>query len=210
MTYTLRLVTPPSIAPVTLAEAKEYLGQDLSADDALISRLINAATAYVETATGRALILQTWTATFGEWPRTQLLETAQDPYADLAYGVIGTAASYAYAPYLDILKLPAIAVTGVTAGGAAWTAYSAIKTARGLRVTPNTTRPAGEIVVTFTAGYGATAADVPFDLQHAILKLVATAYEHRGALPVSPAGMQMATTMAPGLSDTLARHRVIT
>ncbi len=88
MTYTLRLVTAPSITPVTVGEAKEYLGQDLSADDALISRLINSAVSYVESFTGRALISQTWAATFGEWPRVQLLETVQDPYADMAYGTL--------------------------------------------------------------------------------------------------------------------------
>lgn len=55
----LRVVTPSSGTPVSLAEAKAHLRLEESADDAYVERLITAATAHVELTSGRALLQQT-------------------------------------------------------------------------------------------------------------------------------------------------------
>lgn len=53
-------ITPPVEEPVTLAELKDHLKIDHTAEDAKLSALIVAAREYVETATGRAILTQTW------------------------------------------------------------------------------------------------------------------------------------------------------
>ena len=202
MSYTLRLVTAPAIEPVSLAEAKAHVRQDGSADDALLTRLIVAARSYIETETGLALIDQTHAATFGEWPKAYSV-----PEDDLEYSQFMTSARYI--PHLEIVKLPFGLVTGITAAGVAWTEFTTVLTARGIRIKPTGTIPAGEIIVTFTAGYGETASLVPSDLSHAILMLVATLYDNPGALALDTSGLKAASVAVPGFAGTLQRYKVI-
>lgn len=56
----LFLVMAPSIEPVSLAEAKAHLRVEVNDENSLIQTLITAARQYVETATRRALLQQTW------------------------------------------------------------------------------------------------------------------------------------------------------
>lgn len=60
---------------------------------------------------------------------------------------------------------------------------------------------AAEIVVTYPAGYGATPADVPADLRHAVLDQVAHLYDARGAVDARRA------MAAPAFLRVAARHR---
>jgi uncharacterized phiE125 gp8 family phage protein len=64
----LSLVTGPSVEPVTLAEAKVHLRQDVADEDALITTLITAARQWTETFTHRALITQTWDLKLDDFP----------------------------------------------------------------------------------------------------------------------------------------------
>lgn len=202
MTYTLRLTDGPAVEPVTLGEAKGHLSIAHDEDDALITRLIKAARAYFETATGITLVTQTFAATFGEWPKVYGLEDDEDEYSPVV-------PSYLNLPHLDIIALPFQSVEGITAAATAWTAYTSVKTARGVRIKPTSTIPTGEIVVTFKAGYGDTAATVPSDIAHAILMLVATLFDNRGALAIDTAGLKAASGMTPGFMDTINRYRVM-
>ncbi len=54
------LVTPPSVEPVSLVEAKNYLKVDNNADDSLISLLISAARRMAEEYTRRSFMPQSW------------------------------------------------------------------------------------------------------------------------------------------------------
>lgn len=56
----LRLITPPSAPPVTLAEAKAHVREDGDGEDALIAGYIAAAADHVQTTYGRALMPATW------------------------------------------------------------------------------------------------------------------------------------------------------
>lgn len=208
MTHFLRLHTAPAIEPVTLEEAKEHLNVDSGFDDALITRLIAAARTYIETETNRALITQAWDAIFGEWPKEDI-GTEQD-YSSAPTYFESVAPRAAYASFLTIVKAPFIAVTGITAAGSAWTAYTATRTVRGVKITQTSGVPAGEIVVTFTAGYGTAAATVPSDLSHALLMLVATLYDNRGSMAFTPKDMAVAAANTPGCMDTIHRYRVMT
>jgi uncharacterized phiE125 gp8 family phage protein len=63
-----KLVTPPTIEPITLAQAKAFLRVDVSDDDAQIVVFLAAARAVVEQETGRALQTQTWDHFFDALP----------------------------------------------------------------------------------------------------------------------------------------------
>lgn len=58
--YRSFLVTAPTAEPIDLDDAKRHLRVDHSDDDELIGALIPAARLYVENATERALMTQTW------------------------------------------------------------------------------------------------------------------------------------------------------
>jgi uncharacterized phiE125 gp8 family phage protein len=61
-------MVPPSLEPVTLAEAKAFLRIEDSTEDQVVTDLITAARQYVENRTGRALITQTWQLTDDGFP----------------------------------------------------------------------------------------------------------------------------------------------
>lgn len=206
MTYFLRLVTAPAIEPVTIDEAKEQCQQDGSADNALLTRLIKAARSYIEQETGRALITQTWEAVFGEWPAAEYQPDYDSDFANYPTIIPGPIAVDA----VEIVKMPFGAISSVTAGGSAWSGYTSTRTARGVKIKRSGSAPAGEVVVTFTAGYGTSAATVPSDLSHALLMLVATLYDNRGSLTVTPKDMAIAAANTPGCMDTIHRYRVMT
>jgi len=63
-----RIVTPPSVEPITLDEAKHHLNVTHDEDDAFIASIIAAARSTVETGTHRALLTQVWDITLPAWP----------------------------------------------------------------------------------------------------------------------------------------------
>jgi hypothetical protein len=65
----LKVVTPPSMLPVTLKETKRHLRITHSAEDAHISDLIKAATSWAERETRRRLISQVVTFSMDRFPR---------------------------------------------------------------------------------------------------------------------------------------------
>lgn len=69
----LTLITPPTVYPVTLAEAKAHCRVDSADEEALITGLIAAATSYVEEYTGRSLCPQTWKLTLDAFTPSILL-----------------------------------------------------------------------------------------------------------------------------------------
>jgi uncharacterized phiE125 gp8 family phage protein len=71
---TLKLITGPTSEPVSLAEARLQLrfDSDNTADDSRISGLIEAARQQAEHELGRALVTQTWEASFDEFPAVEI------------------------------------------------------------------------------------------------------------------------------------------
>lgn len=63
-----KLITPPTLEPVTLQEAKDHLRVTTTDEDALISELITSARQQAETFLRRALLTQTWALYLDSFP----------------------------------------------------------------------------------------------------------------------------------------------
>ena len=68
MSYTLTVATAPATSLVTLAEAKAMLLIDHTADDALITALIAAATIEAQGVAARSFVTQTLLLSLDAWP----------------------------------------------------------------------------------------------------------------------------------------------
>ena len=166
----LTLTTPPSLEPVTLAEAKAHLKIDTSDDDALITAMITAARARAEWHTGRALLTQGWTLHLDAWPDCGTIEIPLPPLQSVA-----SVTSYARDDSAAVMNASLYTVD---------TASAPARLALKLGVpAPTNLRVVNAIAIAFTAGYGDAASAVPQLLKEAILELVAFLYENRGEAP---------------------------
>lgn len=171
----LQLIAPPGLEPVSLAEAKAHLRVDHDDEDASIARLIVAARERCEGMTGRAFILQSWRLWRDAWPDCVplVLSIPKPPLMSLtsvtAYDRSGAATTLSSDAYIvDSAAVPGRIVLKDTA------------------VLPVNLREANAIAVSFQAGYGANASDVPAAIRAAVLTLIAHLYEARGESAVPP------------------------
>lgn len=99
MSYHLQLVEPPTMEPLTLAEAKAYLYESGTGQDAVITRLIRTAREMAEQITRRALLSQVWELrgegalsrlALPRWPVREVLdlEVGGVPVASSAYRLL--------------------------------------------------------------------------------------------------------------------------
>jgi len=165
--FSFSLLTPPAIEPVTLAEAKAHARIDTEADDALIATLITSARQWAEHYTNRAFITQTWRLSLDAPPKTDVVLLPRAPLQSVAsfqyFDDADAATTFAEAHYfVDTSREPGRLVLRL---GATW---------------PSPVRTANGIVITYIAGYGDGADNVPEPLKFAIRELVAHWYEHRG------------------------------
>lgn len=79
MSEFVKVATPPTVEPITLAEAKAQCRVDISDDDALIESLIGAAREYCEKLDWRAYLTQTLELWLEEWPCDDEIELPRPP-----------------------------------------------------------------------------------------------------------------------------------
>lgn len=192
----------PADEPVTLDDAKAHLRveSDVHDDDPLILSLVSAARQYVEEVSGRSLITQTWRLALAGFPgATGVLGVPVYGVDPLSLPGTPVAGSVAFRYALRLPRGPVQSITSVeyrdTAGvlqALASTSYvlSADNWEATLTPTPGTIWPVTLVhpegaVVTYQAGYGATASAVPEAIRQAILLLVGTWYESREAVSIS-------------------------
>lgn len=167
--YGLTLVTPPTIEPVSLAEAKVQCGvaDDVSYHDQNLLSLITAAREKVETDTGRAAITQTVDYTLDllpcglepiYLPRSPVSSVTSLKYYDTS-NVQQTLATTVYKTILD--REPA---------------EIRLKNSQQW---PSLYGEPGVVTIRFVCGYAATA--VPKSLQQAMLLLIGSWFENREA-----------------------------
>lgn len=187
------LVTAPVNEPVTVAEAKAHARIETSADDTMIGTYITGAREMVEKITGRAIITQTWKLVLDNWPGD-----SRDDWFD---GVREMPITALEGSHIDIRKGKFISITSVATLTEAdvsttWAAsnyyttkflqgcYGRLVKKQGSTWPTIVDRSHGAIVITFTAGYGANASDVPMGIRQAIKDIVAHWYENREAMSV--------------------------
>jgi uncharacterized phiE125 gp8 family phage protein len=161
----IKVITPPTEEPITLAEAKANLRVVFSDEDADIERMIRAARQMAEERLNRALMPQTLAfgadafCVFLKVPRPPLAEIDSIKYID-ADGVEQTVpAGYLVDEFVD-------PPTITPAYGTPW---------------PTTRAQAGAVVVQYQAGY-ADAASVPEPIRQWMLLSIGVMYENRTAV----------------------------
>lgn len=159
----LTLVTPATVFPVTLAEAKSFCRVTTSTEDTLITSLIPAATKYVEEALSLSIAEQTWKLTLDaftsaiELPRGPVTSVDTVTYADV------NGADQAASPDLYTVDLTSDRQWLVLNSSESW---------------PSTLNAVNAVSVTYTAGMELEQAH---PLRLAILFLVAHYYERNDA-----------------------------
>jgi uncharacterized phiE125 gp8 family phage protein len=139
-------IIEPDVEPVTLAEAKAFCRVTHDEEDAIIAGLIVAAREMAQNELARSLITQTWQLTLDQFPvAIQLVYPRVGAISSVRFvNPDGDAQTLNSACYqLDGESEPAWLVP---ADGYAW---------------PDTDDRLNAVVVTYTAGYGDTAAEVP-------------------------------------------------
>lgn len=190
MSLSLKRIAAPAVEPVSIEEAKLHLRVDHSSDDALIGSLIAAAREWVEQATRRSLITQTWRLRLEELPVEECVELPRPPlqsvssftYVDSG-GSTQTWSSSKYTVHTD------------SEPGELAVAYG--------EVWPSIREQEDAVTITYVAGYGANGATVPAPLRTAILLLVGHWYANREA--VTPATL---TNIPLGVDALISPYRI--
>lgn len=167
MSYRIIRTSEPSVEPVSLVEAKNHLRVDSGTDDSLISSLIIAARQLAEHRTQRCFIQSNFSLYLDAFtdeivlPFPPLISFTQIDYYDTS-----GASQRILVDSIEIVAgiQPAIIMPET---GTSWPAVSTRKDA---------------IAVTYSAGYGTTAASVPVGIKQAILLLVGHWYRYREAV----------------------------
>ena len=174
----LTRTTPPTVEPVTLAEAKQHLRVDSESDDAYILGLIAAAREWVEAYLDRTLVHTQWTMRLDDLP-------ASDDEIELPRPPMATTAGFT-----------AVSITHTLSDGTVVTMpenqYRVDRNATPGEVYPvyagtwpaNRREDENAVAITWWAGYGASGASVPAAIRHAILMLVGHWYEFRTSVLV--------------------------
>jgi len=156
---TLTVITPPAEPAVSLADAKAYLRIGHAGEDALLAELVAAATTRLEAASGLTLVRRTLSRRLYAWPAT----------------LAGNGFILRPRP---VTRLVSVTVTDETGASEDITSRFQIFAGR-LVVRPWSVAPAicpgGHAEIVFECGHGA-AADLPDDLQLAVMRLTAEAY----------------------------------
>ena len=154
----VKLITPPSIEPITVEEAKIFLRIDTDEENSLISSLISAARMYAEKYTCRSFLTQRW---------------------ELSTRAV---AEKIYLPYPPVEGVESISVDGKFIDDYRYTLLAEDTL---YFVSPIRSLTPGGIVIRYATGYGNVPEDVPRDIKQAILITVAGLYENRESGGVS-------------------------
>lgn len=171
MEWSLERTVAPVAPVVSLAEAKLHLRVEHDAEDALIERIVRAATERAEEVQARAYVTQTFRLVLPRFPSGRVLRLPRPPLqqvTSITYmstaGAIQTVAPSEYR--VDTAAVPGRVILNQDAR---WPA------------------PASEpdaVAVTYVAGYGDAGEDVPEEQRAAVLLFVGHLYESREAITV--------------------------
>jgi uncharacterized phiE125 gp8 family phage protein len=163
---TMTELTPPVGEPLTLAETKAHLRVDGSNEDDLSASLIRIVREHIEWETGLALLSRTFRLYLDDWPGSRVIQIARGPVQAIEAVTV-----------YDADGAPQdIDASGFLLDGQARPARLILPRQ------PDPGQALNGIEIDFSAGFGATGADVPDALKRAMLLHAALLYEFRGAV----------------------------
>lgn len=165
----LTRVTGPSVEPVSVADAKEFLRVDSTAEDSLILSLVTAARTHVEQYLQKSLITQTWRLVLDGFPSTGRLFLPMGPLQS-----VNSIKTYSSADAESVFSATEYFVD--TVGDRVGQSLDS--------VWPANLRPTNAVIIDYTTGYGSAASDVPGDIVQAIKMLISHYYENRDGVVV--------------------------
>lgn len=180
----IKVTSQPALEPVSVAEIKNFLRIDITADDGLISDLIIAARQLAEEYTRRKFISTAITLTLDCWP-TSRGEMWWDGSRDGYIGEIDGHAKFIRLPYAPILSVTSITTYDDDSVASVYDAanYRLDEAGRVYlnqgAVWPINLRDYNAIAVAYAAGYGTSPSSVPAAIRHGIKITVASMYENR-------------------------------
>lgn len=198
MRTTLRVVTPPSVEPVTVEEAKLHLRVDHIGDAALdneVTAIIRRAREALEQDTRRAVSVQAADLWLSEWPWKPVIRVPLPPLNAITFITYrktdGTTSTLSTDSYL---------VETAVEPGEVWLQNHC--------EWPEDVQQAGfPIRVRFEAGWAP--ADVPPSLRAALLLRIEQLYRHRGAVTFGNSQAAAETRpLALGYDSLIAPYRV--
>jgi hypothetical protein len=195
------IITASSVLAVSVAEVKNYCRLDLdsSDEDTLLEALIAASTARCIQETGRALLTTTYKLT------ADLTVSGAENYPPLATYTQQTSNKLKL-DYPNFLTL--VSVVSINADGDETTLtaadYKLNHTGVFSTIQILNAGDAEFVEVTYTAGYGATASDIPTAIKQWILLDVSTLYENREAITTG----SMSSIAYPFVGGLLDPYRV--
>lgn len=192
---TMALVGAATTSPISVIEARQHCRAS-DAEDAILALYVAAATQAVQDATGRALTTETWRLSADAFPDDYLI-LPRAPLLAVTEVRYWTDEAVPVDTLLDASVYQVLAPTGPTAQPgrvmlAASQTWPAVQAGR-----------ADAVRVTFTAGYGPDASDVPRPLCAAILLMAGSMYEFREA------DAARALTENPAVARLLSPYRVV-
>ena len=168
----VKVITGPSITPITLSEAKSYLKIDVSTDDDLITDIISASVAHVEQYLGQKICTQTVEEVFDKVPMVKI----EDRWPTL-YLTMHPVQSVTYIQYKDTNEeiqtwdSSKYVVDTYRKMGRITPAYG--------EVFPDLLAEINSITVRYVVGYGATTALIPSNIKQVLRLLISDMYHNR-------------------------------
>ena len=190
----LRQRHAPTEEPVTLLQAKVYLGIDDDAHDELLGRLIKSARQGAESYTSRSFLRQAWSFSFNGGFAQSRSDTR---YLDKEHSRGTGGIELPRSPFVALIDTPVILTSF---GETPMPNYRLDTSSRVARIhLPAQVDPQATVRVDFWAGYGETPEDLPEPLRQAVLMTVANLFEGRAvandtgliAMPLSAAVIQL-------------------
>lgn len=204
MSISYRVVTEPTVEPVTLSEAQDYLRVDSGDDDAQITRLITASRKYCEHVTGRAFATQSILAQLIiDKPKGGVLSGPIDDEQENFYHYEQELGANPFGTSQFYFELPMSPLQSVQSVGTQFTVFQINGdgtpnfvnlpqiAANGVTVnwSIDTTREPGRVYFQaplivyrwqfqYTAGYSSTY-PLPYDLKQDLMAVLAFWYDHR-------------------------------
>ena len=192
--YSLKVVTAPTVEPVSLAEAKLQcrLDDDLVADDALLSSLIVAAREHCENETNRAFINTTFDMKMDGFPCGSEIILPRAPASSVTSITYldgdGTSQTWTASEYAVDINTEPGRVT--LAYGYSWPSTRAIENA---------------VTVRYVAGYGAAASSVPDSIKCAMKLIIEHLYRNRSLSVIGT----ISGTLPLSVESLLNRYRLL-